>query len=122
AEDLDTDPKALAGERDRAAAAAAAAVLGAMPKPLEDEPTRAQNVAPRQARPSPARGVNPALAALARAVAIPNEKAPKGSDWLAPAQVTGAPGPATADQVWSSAPPPEVARLEAVVAAVAPGA
>ncbi|MDB4965759.1 MAG: hypothetical protein JWN44_1448, partial [Myxococcales bacterium] len=124
AEDPDTDPKALAEERERAAAAeaAAAAVFGAIPDPVDDAPTRAQEIT-RPPKPSPPRGVSPALAALARAVAVPNEKAPPpvaGNDWLAPAQVSGAPGPATADQVWSSSPPPDAIRVAAVAAAIQP--
>ena len=64
--DPDTDPRALAEAR-----------AGAIPRPIDDGPTRAMSAgAPR--------AVNPALAALARAVAVPAA----ASDWLSPSQAT----------------------------------
>ena len=70
--DPDTDPRALALAR--------AEELGAMPQPIDEGPTRAL-------RADAPRAVNPALAALARAVITP---AAEPSEWLAPSQTSGA--------------------------------
>ncbi|MGZ3443055.1 MAG: class I SAM-dependent methyltransferase, partial [Polyangia bacterium] len=66
----DTDPKALTG----------LAKSGPVPQPVDDGPTREQRSSGAQ------RVVNPALAALARAVAVPPPA--ESSEWLAPSQTT----------------------------------
>ena len=67
--DPDTDPKALAG----------VAKVGAVPQPVDDGPTRELHA-------GASRAVNPALAALARAVAV---KPPaESSEWLTPSQTS----------------------------------
>ena len=85
--DPDTDPKALAARE--AEARAASAVPGAMPRPIDDGPTIEMRAAPR--------AVNPALAALARAVATP-PAGERALEWLPPSQTsTGEAGEADAD-------------------------
>ena len=68
--DPDTDPKALVAREADAAA-------GAMPRPIDDGPTIEMRAAPR--------AVNPALAALARAVTASPAPA---SQWLPPSSTT----------------------------------
>ena len=99
AEDIQTDPNALAQLRDDPTP-----LRGASPQRVEDTPTREVTASPLP--PPRAAASNPALAALARAVAVPKDSP---SDWLKPSQATVAsPGAATADAVWSSAPPPDL--------------
>jgi SAM-dependent methyltransferase len=91
-EDDETDPKALAQLRQ-----------GVVPQAVDDGPTRELRSQPR---------LSPALAALARAVAVPGPAAE--GKWLTPQNAPQPAAPSTtredlrADGVWSSAPPPEM--------------
>jgi len=89
--DPDTDPRALAearaAEPPPAAVAPRAADTPRADTPRAADAPRTADAPPRPVRTSPARGVNPALAALARAVTTQ----PETDQWLAPTEVTTTP-------------------------------